>query len=216
MKIATIIGSCDDYSFLWKNFDILFNKYCSFDTKKYLVTENIKNFSDDYQIISPGKLPWGARLLTCLDQIEEEYVFFVLDDYYFHENIDQMFIDDQINCIKKYSAHKIIFHPGDDLWWAKLHPLENDLCYFDLTSQYLNSVQPAIWRVDYLKKALAPTYNPWQFELDGNSRSALLNPKILLRKLAKPMYFNLVRKGKVFSNGAVEFLKSENLTIGAL
>lgn len=216
MKIATMIGSCDDYCFLWKNFDTLFKKYCFFDTKKYLVTEDIKNFSTDYQIISPGKLPWGARLLTCLNQIEEDYVFFILDDYYFNTIIDQTFIDNQIECMEKYSADKIIFHPGDDLWWATLHSLEEDLSLFDLRSQYLNSVQPAIWRVDYLKKALLPIYNPWEFELNGNNHSASLNPKILLRKLPKPMYFNLVRKGKVFSKGAVEFLKSENLTIGDL
>lgn len=212
MKIATLIGSCDDYSFLWKNFDTLFKRYCLFDTEKYLVSENIDTFLQDYNVIHPGNLQWGSRILNCLDNIKEEYVLFVLDDYYFNMTIDQNFINEQITAMKKYSADKILFHPGNDLWWAKLTRLENDLCKFTRDSQYLNSVQPAIWRVDYLKKVMSPDYSPWQFELDGNYFTSSLNPTILLRELQSSMYFNIVRKGKVFSKGYDEFLNSEGLS----
>ena len=40
-KITTLIGSCDSYSPLWKNFDILYNKYWGLETNNILVSETI-------------------------------------------------------------------------------------------------------------------------------------------------------------------------------
>jgi hypothetical protein len=63
---------------------------------------------------------------------------------------DGKFINSKIELMGKYNADKIIFDvltPEYDLI-----ELEKDKIYqFKMSSEYLNSVQPAIWKVDYLK-----------------------------------------------------------------
>lgn len=213
MSIATLIGSCDSYSFLWKNFDTLFKKYCKFETKKYLVSETLSFENSEYLNILAGKNQWGSRILHGLNQIKEDFVFFVLDDYYFSSELSQKFMDDQINCMQKYNADKILFHPGNDVPWARLTRLEKDICKFNLDSDYLNSVQPGLWKTDYLKKVMNPNFSPWQFEIDGNAFTSSINPTILLRELESPIYFNMVRRGRVLSNGFEQFLSSQGLTL---
>ena len=125
----------------------------------------------------------------------------------------------------KYNADKIIFDvltPEYDLI-----ELEKDKIYqFKMSSEYLNSAQPAIWKVDYLKKVLKAEYSPWDFEVAGNDWASQQKGVILMNRLDPPtkdtitiqnksikhrFYHNFVRVGGNISEGWEELYMKENL-----
>jgi len=212
-KITVVIGSCDLYQSLWKNFDILYKRYWNLDTKNIFVGETIPLPYNGYENTLPGtNLPWGHRMLCGLDQVTTPYVCFVLEDYYLTENISETFIQEHIDLLEQMNAHKVMFdkiYPPDVYSLTKL---SEDIYQFDNHSMYLNSVQPAIWKTDYIKQVLHPSYSPWQFELDGNAFTQTLNPKIILKAREKSIYFNYARVGGRVSDGWQDVFLKERLT----
>lgn len=209
MNISVLIGSCDEYYPLWKNFDILFKRYWEIPTKNYFVTETLEFKNENYIPILAGKVKWGQRILTALENIDTKYVFFILEDYYLSEKFTSKFIDEHISILEEKNADKIMFEIN--YWEYSLENVEGNLFKFKNNSQYLNSVQPSIWRTDYLKKVLKSNYSPWDFELEGNKYTQTLNPNILIRVIPQRMYFNFARKGGILSDGWSEFLIKEKL-----
>lgn len=209
-NISVLIGSCDSYSHLWQNFNKLFQKYWKLETKNYFVGETIFLPFDGYVNIIPGRHEWGKRILTGLDQVKTEYVWFILEDYYITEPITKEFIQEHINILEEYNADKIMVD-----WIShgeyKLTHLKDDLYQFNNDSNYLNSVQPSIWKTSYLKQVLRPEYSPWDFELKGNTFTSTLNPKILVKARTSPIYFNYARVGGKLSDGWEQIFEKENL-----
>jgi hypothetical protein len=213
MNITVLIGSCDKYSYLWDNFDFLFKKYCELNTKKILVSETLTFNNTEYTTTCFGNIPWGERILKSLELVETEYVFFILDDYYFTESLSKDFLQNHIDILEKKGAVKIMMDIDYGYPIYTLKHLEDNLYQFGENSQYLNSVQPAIWKTEYLKKVLKPNYSPWDFELIGNEYTKTLKPIILLNARPKHVYFNIMRKGGILSDGWQDIFKKENLKL---
>lgn len=212
-KLTVVIGSCDSYQSLWKNFDILYKRYWKLNTKNIFVGETIELPYSGYENVLPGlNLPWGQRMLAGLEQVTTPYVCFLLEDYYLTELISEEFIQEHINLLEQLNAQKVMFdkiYPPDVYSLTKL---EEDIYQFDNHSMYLNSVQPAIWKTEYIKQVLHPSYSPWQFELDGNAFTQTLKPKIILKSRKKSVYFNYARVGGRVSEGWQEVFIKEGLT----
>ena len=228
-KISTLIGSCDSYSPLWKNFDILYNRYWGLETSNVLVSETITElktpFINDYNVLTDGtNLQWGERILKSLEHITTPYVFFILDDYYLTEPLSENFINSKIELMEKYNADKLLF----DILYPhySLKELETDKVYqFNMSSEYLNSVQPGIWKLDYLKKVLKSEYSPWDFEIAGNDFASQQEGIILLDRLDPPedkndietkkilyrFYHNFIRRGGKVSEGWEKLYIKEGL-----
>lgn len=212
MNLTVLIGSCDSYSPLWKNFDILFRRYWQLPTKNIIVSETELFDNEHYTTLTPGFKPWGQRILEALQTVDTEYVFFILDDYYLTEPFSEEFMQAHIAILEEYNAVKIMpdIDYGEPIY--RLDHIKDDLYSFRMDSDYLNSIQPAIWKVDYLKQVLKPEYSPWDFEIRGNDFTRTLNPIILLKARPTHMYFNFVRIGGRISDGWEELYIKENLS----
>ncbi len=207
-NISVIIGSCDQYFPLCHNFDILFRRYWKANTTNIFIGENIPLIG--YQNVL-RKGPWGYRILEGLNKVTTDYTVFLLEDYYLSELITDEFLNDHLEILEKHEADKIMF---DTLYPDGVYSLTNlgdSLYSFNNHSQYLNSVQPAIWRTDHLRKVLHKNMSPWEFEIEGNPYAQSLNPRILLKARPEKIYFNFCRRGGVLSEGWQEFLAKENL-----
>jgi hypothetical protein len=189
----------------------LFQRYWKLPTKNVLVSETETFDNPHYITTTPGKGAWGGRMLDALNQIDTEYVFFILDDYYLTEPFTQEFIDNHIAILEEHNAVKIMpdIDYGEPIYY--LDHIKDDLYKFKMTSDYLNSVQPAIWKTSYLKQVLKPEYSPWNFEIEGNEYTKTLNPTILLKARPEHMYFNFVRIGGRISEGWEQLYIKENL-----
>lgn len=211
-NLSVLIGSCDDYSFLWDNFVKLFNKYFKHDCKKIIVSEHLTKQYENYEFFtSELNLNWSNRIKKALEKVNTEFVFFVLDDYFLKELIDEKFINDSIDFLKKYEANKMLFMPIHDNVCRVSHFM-NDIYKMEDNSDYLTSVQPAIWRTSYFKEIIQDNWNPWEFEIIGTQHIQNKNNKFYIQKKENSIYFNAVRKGKIMSEGWEEFYKKENLT----
>ena len=227
--VTTLIGSCDSYSPLWKNFDILYKRYSELNTENLLVSETIKStespFINEYTVLTDGVgLSWGERMLRALDRVTTPYVFFILDDYYFTQSLSKEFLKTSLDLMNKHKADKLLF---DILYpMYSVTELESGSVYkFNMDSEYLNSIQPGFWKVDYLKKVLQPEYSPWDFEVKGNELAATKDGTILLKRLDPPndtndvetkkklyrFYHNFVRVGGVISEGWEDLYAKEGL-----
>ena len=111
-----------------------------------------------------------------------------------------------------HKVNKVTLTPVPD--FAKYEYLEsvNTMHKMSPNSPWLTSVQPAIWRKSELLKFLKPEYSPWNFEVKGSKEAKNNVENYFVAKLDKPIYFNMVRKGKQPSPGWEEFLEQQNLT----
>ena len=206
MKFTLLISSCDSYLHLLPNFAALERKYFKVDCPKIFVGET--EGADSFFSILPGKIPWGARILTALEEVKTEYVIFVLDDYFFSRQIKEEELNGYISLIEKYNADKLILdghHP--DYRLRKLE--ETDLYILENYSMYLTSIQFGLHKTDFLKKTIKSHYTPWDYEILGSIEVAALDPKILLKIAPRP-YFGALRRGQ-WEPGIDQFLEEEGL-----
>ena len=211
-SLTILVGTCDAYNPIWDNFNILLKRYWHIDCDIIVVSETKPMSVDNYVNVLPGNnLPWGHRMLCGIEQIKTEYVCFILDDYYMTTKITEDFMKKHLNLLQKYQADKIMFEIVADWVEYKLTHITDSLYKLDNDSLYLNSVQPAIWKTDYLKKVMKPNYSPWDFELKGNTFTSNLNPTILLNAVPERIYFNFIRNGFKKEIGWEKIFNQENL-----
>jgi hypothetical protein len=195
---------------MWNNFDILFQRYWEPKTTNIIVSET-KSFENDHYITHcPGKLRWGERITKSLDKIDTEYVFFILDDYFLTSSWTEEYITGVIDTMVEYKCDKYLMM--DECKLIRYDHIKDNLYSQNNTSQYLTSIQPSIWRTDFLRHAMLDKYSPWDFELKGTQRIRKIDHMILYEKREKG-YFNFMRRGGVKTKGWEELFKKENLTI---
>lgn len=210
-NITLLVGSCDDYSFLWDNFIKLCNKYWEPQCKKIIVSETLTRGIKDYEFSTTSRdLNWSDRMITAINNIETDFVFFILDDYFLREDISNEFISQSIDFLERENGNKLIFTTiPTDIY--KLSHIKDDLYKMNDDSDYLTSVQPAIWRKSFLLDCLQKNWNPWQFEIEGTNLIKNQDNKIYLKHKIESIYFNAVRKGKIMSDGWEDFYSKHNL-----
>ena len=125
--------------------------------------------------------------------------------------IDNSFMQTHIDIMNQYSAEKIMFEIVDDWVEYKLTHMKDSLYKLDNDSLYLNSVQPSIWKTEFLKSVLKPEYSPWDFELVGNEFTSKLNPTILINAVSERICFNYIRSGFRKEDGWEIIFNNENL-----
>jgi hypothetical protein len=207
--ITLLIGTCDKYSYLWNNFVTLCNKYWKIDCKKFFAGETLQVKHNGYYTAMCGKTSWTNIIKETLKHIETEYVFFILDDYYFHQTIDENFISDGIKFLKDTNdANKLVYTSAYCEYYTLVHIKDNIFKMHD-TSDYLTTTQPAIWKKSFLDECLIQNMNPWQFEIDGTNIIKNKDNKVYL-KHTEDIYFNVVNKGRIIPKWNI-FKKMENL-----
>ena len=212
MNLTTVVGTCDSYLDLIPGFSILYERYFQPNVETLIVSETETLDMPNYKFITPGKKQWGERIINALSEAKTEYVFFILDDYYLSQLLTNEYIEYLLKFMDNHKVNKVTLTPVPD--FAKYEYLEsvNTMHKMSPTSPWLTSVQPAIWRKSELLKFLKPEYSPWNFEVKGSEEAKNNVENYFVAKLDKPIYFNMVRQGKVPSPGWEEFLEQENLT----
>lgn len=196
-KVAILVISCDKYSDLWETCSKIFNLYwpdCQYD--KFLASNNIPYSNDGFKPILMGNdASWSYGVKTALIQLEKDYdyVFTLLEDYYFIDKIDNDYI------IKMFNS--FIDVDGNFLRLLKILKYKvfffNE--YFGETENYLPYRQTCVftlWKIETLKAILKDEENAWEFEKIGVKRGFEFNKFFCVYK--NPFrVVNLIIKGKV-------------------
>ena len=163
--------TCDAFADAWAPFFGMFFKCwpdCPY--KVYLCGESITFDHPRVLNISAGKgKEWSARLLVALDQIPDEYLLFMLEDYVLLRRVDTDRIERQLDTLIESGAAYLRLIPAP----APDEPLPGyrGVGIIKPGSPYRNSTQAALWRKESLMNLLDPSENIWDFELVGVERT---------------------------------------------
>lgn len=169
-KYAVVIISFDGYRDVWNTFFECYEKFWndrSFNT--YLVTNNYVPQYNNVQVITTGdEKSWSFRVRTALNQIPEENVLVLLEDYFLCENVD----DKKVNEIYREFINqeldylRVIPIPFEYKHKQKgIYPLDDKFVYGV-------NLQAAFWKKTYLKKLLfEDDFSAWEFEARQKSDS---------------------------------------------
>jgi hypothetical protein len=199
-KIAVLVISCDKYSDLWDVCTNLFNTFwpdCQYD--KFISSNKLEYNKNGFTSIAVGEdLSWSLSLKKALVGLEKDYdyVFTMLEDYYFVSKIDNNFME------KLFSS--FIEARGNFLRVLKV--LKNRIEYyndfFGLVENYIPYRQTCVftlWKISTLKDILKDDENAWQFEKIGVKRGFKYNNFFSVYKNNFKVV-NLVVKGKIVPN----------------
>lgn len=169
-KIAILVISCDKYSDLWEPCVKIFNKNwedCPYD--KYIATNTEKfNFQGFSNILMGEDKSWSYGLKCVLTKLEEqyEYIFTLLEDYYFIDKIDNDYM------IKMFDS--FVLAEGNFL---SLYKLPSQLKHYneffgelENNIPYRQSCVFTLWKIKTLKEILKDDENAWEFEKIGVKR----------------------------------------------
>ena len=215
MKLSVLIGTCDLYSPLWEPFQITFDRYWKFNTKNLFVGETVEvpNYTDTkFETIISGKGKWGERIRKGIEVCEEEYIFFILEDYFLNYTYSEEQMNTWLVDMKKYDIDRLQISGPD----VQRYDNVPDCPYKRFTNnEYLISVQPSIWKKSFLLETINPNYSPWQYEVTGSQVLAKSNIKhntfVDTTVTNTRKYFNAVRVGFKKSPGWEEFRIKEKL-----
>ena len=111
-QYSILVNSCDAYSDAWTMFFFLLKKNWQ-DLgggipRVYLNCETLQYHDDEIEIINLNHyntLAWGDRLLKCLEEIDDEFILMMCEDFYYEDAIKTEIID---KCVGYMLADKTI------------------------------------------------------------------------------------------------------------
>jgi len=175
-RYSLLVSSCDAYSDCWPPFFTLLAKYWPGPRPRiYLNTETRAFTFPELDIECPRvslgrsiRLAWSHRLLRCLDEIPDEIILYLQEDYFLKDAVDTATIDELVNLmIREDIGHVSLAHYGR-AGNPCGHPF---LSRIDRDSEYVVCAQAGLWNVSLLKSYLRRAETVWEFEWYGTRRA---------------------------------------------
>lgn len=164
-SLAVFVDSFDGYSDIWDSFFDIFNHFWKDCNYKIYLANNEKKYDKlSVNVINTGKeTNWFSRTIIALENIKEDYILFMLEDYF----ISKPFYDEDINEILEHMQR-------DNLYFYKLsgttdYALNKKFIAVKNTTNYPINLQLAIWERNEFIKILKlmreeGLKTPWDFE----------------------------------------------------
>lgn len=216
-SIAMVIMSCDSFSDLWDgHVKLLEEMWPDRNMKTYIVTDkkSEKKYKNVTIISCEESSVWSDRLRFALERIEEQLIFFSLDDYFPIKKVNNMLIDRDINIMKEYdisylrlflrpkckASSKIVGHPN--FYWI------------DTNEKYSVNLYCGIWKKELLLAVIDEQLNPWQFEVKLTKKVNALSAKCAMSNNGEYVILDVVRKGKLLHKSNRYFKKHPGIYNG--
>ena len=186
MKNCTLfIASCDKYYQAWEPFFFFLKKYWKNFAMPIILNTETKQFEyDGFDIKTFSfykeneEVPWGKRMLDHLDKVETDYVLWVLEDFFLRRYVNEDELKELITILEQNSDISMFSLCNTALETCKKGKIGN----YELRprrGKYKFSTG-GLWRVSHLKKYILPNESPWQWETEGNYRSAFTKNKFYM------------------------------------
>lgn len=209
-NLTLLIHSCGAYSDLWDGqVTLLERNWKDRGARTLILTDtNPNNFNyTTVEIFTAGEgKEITDRLASVLPNIDTEFVFVTLDDYYLIQKVDNARIAYLLSEMEKQNLDYIRLFPdpkskdkiGDGIY--KIHPEEKKSSY------YLN-LYAGIWRKSFIEKTLKGTMNAWQYEVSLTPLARELHINCAMTNGSEYKILDVVRKGKLLHKAARYFKK---------
>ena len=117
---------------------------------------------------------WSDALIKLLDDIDDEYIILMLEDYWVMRRINAPAIRLAYEYMVRYPK-TLKFDLAADRLYAK-DSVRNyryqgwlDVVKSDINSPYHMSLMTGMWHTGWLKEVLVPGWDPWNIEIDGTT-----------------------------------------------
>ncbi len=229
-NIAVFVSSCDKYSDLWDAFySLFFKNWNDCNLKVYHVSDSKPFLHPKVTSLCPGdtemKYTWSGLTKWALQQIQEDYILLILDDYFLARPVKIALLGEYFEILKKEGACylRLTPNPAPSEGFSH-HPTIGIL---PKGSDWRTSTQIAIWEREELLNILDDKENPWQYERNSIKRaddrnglylSLMLDAKspVLLRNYEEAYYpiihYNATNMGK-WDREALRFCKQERIPL---
>lgn len=175
-QFTIVVSSSDEYEDCWFPFFTLLSKHWPDCDLPILLNTQKKRFSyPGLRIFCPAvarssrrDLKWGARLRKSLEQVEDEFILFMLDDYFIRAPVAVDRIREFISWMHRDRLSHIMLYPI---------PGPNHPCSYPMLVErgdkavYRFSLQVGLWRTERFRSYLRDHENPWQTERWGTRRA---------------------------------------------
>ena len=186
-----IVSSCDNYEDTWNPFFTQLKRHWpDFSIPVYLSTENKKYEHPGFDIRCPLSKQktysqWSKRLLKLLNSVEEDFVLFMLDDFWLTDKVDTM----SLNMLYSYiNSNRLIgficlkneikdYTPDKDK--KSVHDCEYpELWECSKEKSFRITTQVGLWKKKYLIKLLRRHESAWFFETRATWRSKFYKERV--------------------------------------
>lgn len=192
-----VVSSCDLYKDAWNPFFRLLQiNWENCPKKVYLITET-ENYSDPYfdvTVLHHNSPIWSNRVINTIKNIESEYFWFFLEDFFLEERVNTEIIDSAIHCIeteKNVGVIKFIPNIAPN-WYNNSESCWKGYKYFSQIpkeSKARSNLMLALYNKDYFCKLLRKNESPWDFEKFGTYRTRRYPEEILIQNDLFPLAF---------------------------
>lgn len=117
---------------------------------------------------------WSDSLIALLNQIDDEYIILMLEDYWIIRGVNVPAIRLAHSYMKKYPK-TLKFDLAADRLYAK-GAVRNfrfegwlDIVKSDIESPYHMSLMTGMWNTGHLREILVPGWSPWDVEISGTT-----------------------------------------------
>ena len=211
-NIGVVVVSCDSYSDAWKPFETCFKKFwsdCEYNC--YLVNNEKKTGIDGFSIINTGpEISWSRKVREALGKIEEDYILFLLEDYFLTQHIENKMILEDAEFLQSHNAGYLSYFPVKGMESSE----KKGIAVITEDNIYGKVLQPSLWKKDYLMQCLYDDdFSAWEFE----NRQKISNSKRVLGIDYCTSYFpikwvNGILQGKWFGP-SINYLKKIDIDI---
>jgi hypothetical protein len=204
---ALVVCSCDAYQDLWQPyFSLLFANWPDCPFRIYLVSNNTKfNHPNVTTLLTGADYSWGYQLKVALNQLNVDYIFLTLEDFFLRSPVETKEILTALTLIRNLNGNMLRVVPMPPPNKALLN--FPDIGYINPGAQYRVSTQAAIWRRSELFEILSDDESIWEFELKGSRRSDTREGYYSYFRCIFPYKHHVIERGKWFRNEAIFFGK---------
>ncbi len=166
-NISLLIIGYDPYKDVWDHYFTLLNKYWGDRPKTYLATNKLNIEYDGVTVLPAGEdAEWSKKVINSLQSIDTEYVVLLLEDFFTTAFVDGTKISELVNLMNAYHLDYCKLLNQTHIKGKPFRGIKY-LSVIDRESEYGISLQPAIWRAEFLSKLVgSDNYNAWIFELN--------------------------------------------------
>lgn len=167
-SLAIVVASCDKYADLWLPVVSQLNinwPDCPYNF--YIVgNEQRRDFKNFKQLLVGQDRDWSTTMKAAIEQIDEDYVLFWLDDVFLNSKVDTQEIKKHFAWVveNKVDFLRLRANPRPEKYQSGYGRL-------GVNASYRVSIFATIWHRKKFLDVVIPGESAWEFELNGTERS---------------------------------------------
>lgn len=216
-RMTMLILSCDKFSDLWEgHIKLLERNWPDRGVRTCIVTDCETGccFENVEIIVEANCLEWSDRLKQALTQINTEYVFVTLDDYFLLEKVDNKKIADLVHIMdaEQIDYVRLFPHPKSATK-GKLREHQK-VFWIDTNVTYSVNLYSGIWKKSFLEKTTDEPRSAWLYEVRLARIARECKARCTVSHNREFVILDVVRKGKLLHKAARYFRKNPGLYNG--